>query len=206
MVVGLLFRLHTHWEIENFGVGNGGQDVSDIKIELITEADYREVLEFELNNREFLRQTVPGRDDDQFYQPQNLRSFYESQLVAIEQGESFFYLIRNRIGELAGRCHLYDLMRGARQKAEIGCHLSHQHSRQGIASKALHLLVREAFDTHGLHRIEASTITSNIPAQMAVLRLGFQYYGMSEAYILLNKEWRDCVHFAIVNREWKAKR
>ncbi|WP_157722068.1 GNAT family N-acetyltransferase [Tumebacillus avium] len=176
--------------------------MSDIEIQLITEADYEEVIEFEINNREFLRKTVPGRDDDLFYHPQKLRELFEKQLAANKTGERFSYLIRNCNGDLAGRCHLYDIMRGPRQKAEIGCHLSRCHAGHGIASKALRLLVREGFDTHRLHRIEASTLTTNVPAQMAVLRLGFQYVGRSEKYIWLNQEWRDCVHFAIVNPHW----
>ncbi|TCP59239.1 ribosomal-protein-alanine N-acetyltransferase [Tumebacillus sp. BK434] len=178
--------------------------MSDIEIRLITEADYEEVIDFEISNREFLRKTVPGRDDDRFYHPKRLRELVEQQVAAHRTGERFSYLIHNRKGDLVGRCHLYDIMRGPRQKAEIGCHLDRLHAGHGIASKALRLLMREAFETHRLHRLEASTLTTNVPAQMAVLRLGFQYVGRSEKYILLNQEWRDCVHFAIVNPNWEG--
>jgi ribosomal-protein-alanine N-acetyltransferase len=187
-----------------YEVVNGGSSVSDIKIELLKDADYEEVIEFELNNRDFLRQTVPGRDDDRFYHPKNLRAFFEKQLAEIESGECFSYLIRNGSGELVGRCHLYDIKRGPWQKAKVGCHLSRLHVGQGVGTTALRFLVREAFEKHGLHQVEASTISTNIAAQIAVLRCGFQYIGKSESYVLLNGKWTDAVHFAIVNPKEKA--
>ena len=65
--------------------------------------------------------------------------------------------------------------------------------------EGLKLLTRYAFNTLGLHRLEANIQPDNVRSQKLVERCGFVKEGYSEAFLFINGAWRDherwcCVH------------
>ena len=59
-------------------------------------------------------------------------------------------------GALIGWINLSEIVRGGFQNAYIGYHGYAGHSGQGYMTEALQLVLREAFVTHKLHRVEAN--------------------------------------------------
>ncbi len=58
-------------------------------------------------------------------------------------------------------------------------------------TEAADLAVRYAFDTLGLHRVEANIQPGNAPSIALVRRLGFAREGFSPRYLRISGEWRD---------------
>ena len=58
-------------------------------------------------------------------------------------------------------------------------------------TEALTLVLREAFGTQKLHRLEANIQPGNAPSIALVKRLGFELEGMSPRYLKIGGRWRD---------------
>ncbi len=62
---------------------------------------------------------------------------------------------------------------------------------QGIASSAIALACRLAFDELALHRLQAGIQPANIGSQNAFLRNGFDQIGLAKGYLFVDGAWRD---------------
>lgn len=77
-----------------------------VTIHPIAEADAGEILRFELENRAFFEKTVAGFGDD-YYVLETVESLLEARARDWEEGNAFFYFIRDDRGELVGRMSLF---------------------------------------------------------------------------------------------------
>ena len=177
--------------------------MSDIMIELLREEDAEEFLLFETENRAFFERTISGRGDA-YYQLDNIRAILRKLMEEREKDLCYMYLIRNRDREIVGRVNLVSVVRGGFQKAELGYRIGEKHNGKGCATQAVRLAMREAFHTHGLHRVEASTAPDNIGSQIVLIKNGFQFVGRSHQAIQVNGEWCDSIHFEQINQQPKA--
>lgn len=160
----------------------------------IAEADAAEVLQFELENRGFFERSIAGLGDD-YYNLETLKKITAKNIKAWETSDAYPYLIRDVAGELVGRVNLFGVQYGSAQKAEIGYRIAERHSGEGYAKAAVALVSREAFGTHGLHRLEGVTSPTNLASQLVLLKNGFTFWGRSRRSYLLNGVWEDCMFF-----------
>ena len=65
------------------------------------------------------------------------------------------------------------------------------HAGQGYMTEALELVLREAFVTLELHRLEANIQPGNAASIALVQRLGFELEGLSPRYLKIGGRWRD---------------
>jgi len=73
-------------------------------------------------------------------------------------------------------------------------------------SEAMQLVLREAFVTLKLHRIEANIQPGNAPSIALARRNGFELEGFSPRYLKINGRWRDHERWAIDAERWRAQR
>jgi N-acetyltransferase len=67
------------------------------------------------------------------------------------------------------------------------------------------LLLRHAFETLGMNRVQLKTDARNARSQTAIARLGAVREGVLRAHMVMPDGWvRDSVMFAIVAAEWPA--
>ena len=64
------------------------------------------------------------------------------------------------------------------------------------------LLLEQAFDRHGLQRVEFKTDARNVRTRGALLALGAQFEGISRRHMILPTGPRDSAWYAIVEDEW----
>ena len=74
--------------------------------------------------------------------------------------------------------------------------MAQDHNRRGIATAAVGLAVRWAFDERGLHRLEAGTLVDNLASQRVLERNRFARIGSARSYLNIAGEWRDHILFA----------
>ncbi len=114
------------------------------------------------------------------------------------------YWVRTSAGDLAGVINLSDIARGAFQSAYLGYFAFSPHERQGHMARGLVAVLREAFRTLRLHRVEANIQPGNVASRRLVRRLGFRREGYSRRYLKIAGRWRDHERWALTIEEWRG--
>jgi ribosomal-protein-alanine N-acetyltransferase len=115
-----------------------------------------------------------------------------------------FHARRLDDGALVGVVNLNDLIRGNLQQAFVGYYAFAPHEGHGFMTEALQLVVREAFVTLELHRLEANIQPANEPSRALAQRCGFRLEGFSPRYLRIGGRWRDHERWAITREDWEA--
>ena len=108
-------------------------------------------------------------------------------------------------GALTGFFNIGEIVRGNFQSAFLGYGGVAEFAGQGYMTEGLELVLREAFTTLKLHRIEANIQPGNAPSIALVARCGFAKEGFSERYLKVGGRWADHERWAIRSEQWKAR-
>jgi [ribosomal protein S5]-alanine N-acetyltransferase len=98
---------------------------------------------------------------------------------------------------MVGWFNVSEIVRGPFQSAYLGYGAVAPFAGQGYMSEALRLLVRHAFSTMKLHRLEANIQPDNDASIALVTRCGFEREGYSPRYLKIGGRWRDHERWAI---------
>ena len=86
---------------------------------------------------------------------------------------------------------------------EVGnIHFSPALQRTALATEAMYLLMRRAFDELGYRRYEWKCDALNAPSRRAAERLGFTYEGRFRQAVVYKGRSRDTAWYSIVDAEW----
>ncbi len=77
-------------------------------------------------------------------------------------------------------------------------------ARSRLATEALYLFARHAFNDLGYRRFEWKCNNRNEPSKAAARRFGFQFEGLFRQDIITKGESRDTAWFSIIDTEWPA--
>lgn len=79
-------------------------------------------------------------------------------------------------------------------------------ARTRVATEALYLFAREAFDVLGYRRFEWKCNDRNEPSKAAARRFGFTFEGVFRQHMIVKGENRDTAWFAMLDGDWPAIR
>lgn len=79
-------------------------------------------------------------------------------------------------------------------------------ARTRLATEALYLFARHAFDDLGYRRFEWKCNDRNEPSKAAATRFGFTHEGVFRQDMIIKGESRDTAWFSILDSEWPALR
>lgn len=116
---------------------------------------------------------------------------------------AIFLICRIDDGALAGFAMLGQIHLGALRSAYIGYYAFAPHDGHGYMTEGLRLVLRHAFGTLKLHRVEANVQPENERSIALVERLGFRREGYSPRYLKIGGRWRDHVRYAILAEEFR---
>jgi len=106
---------------------------------------------------------------------------------------------------ILGFFNLSHITRGSLQSAYLGYAVGSPFAHQGYMRDGIELVLREAFLTLRLHRIEANIQPGN-NASIALARgAGFSREGFSPRYLKIGGRWRDHERWAILVEDWRAR-
>ncbi|WP_433857684.1 GNAT family N-acetyltransferase [Streptomyces kronopolitis] len=88
----------------------------------------------------------------------------------------------------------------------IGYVFHPDHAGHGYATEASRALLRLGFEELGLHRIQAELDWRNTASARLLERLGMRREGHLRENEFLDGEWADEVVYAMLAREWRARR
>ncbi len=112
-----------------------------------------------------------------------------------DDGYSFHVFDRER-ARLVGGIGLTQVRRGVAQMATLGYWVGEPFSRQGYTTEAVRLIVRFAFETLRLHRVEAACLPENVPSRRVLEKAGFIREGYARQYLQIAGDWKDHLTFA----------
>jgi RimJ/RimL family protein N-acetyltransferase len=78
--------------------------------------------------------------------------------------------------------------------------------RSPIATEAMYLMMRRAFDELGYRRYEWKCDSLNAPSRRAAERLGFRYEGIFRQMMVVKQRSRDSAWYSILDSEWPVLR
>ncbi|WDR01910.1 GNAT family protein [Devosia algicola] len=87
-----------------------------------------------------------------------------------------------------------------------GIYWGPQMARSRLATEALYLFARHAFDTLDYRRFEWKCNNCNAPSKAAARRFGFQYEGLFRQDRIAKGQSRDTAWFSIIDSEWPTLR
>src|SRR3954462_12042654 len=122
------------------------------------------------------------------------------------ENAAFFLAHRVEDDAIVGFLNISEIIRGRLQSAFLGYGGVIGHEGQGYMREALQLVLREAFTTLGLHRLEANIQPANRGSIALAKSCGFEREGFSARYLKIGGRWRDHERWAIRAETWRARR
>jgi ribosomal-protein-alanine N-acetyltransferase len=111
--------------------------------------------------------------------------------------ERAFLVCRRDDRAIAGVINVSQIFHGNFRSAYLGYYAGAPFMGQGYMSEGLRLVLRHAFGTLGLHRLEANIQPQNRHSIRLARRLGFRREGFSPRYLKIHGRWRDHERWAI---------
>lgn len=122
-----------------------------------------------------------------------------------QEREMFQWGIAGRAdGTLVGTCTLHALS-DEHRRAELGYTLARAAWGRGYVAEALPALIRFAFETLKLHRLEANVDPRNERSIRVLEREGFEREGHLRERYHVQGEVQDALLFGLLRREWSER-
>lgn len=116
-----------------------------------------------------------------------------------------FFVRRIDNDGLAGVVNISHIIPEPLSSAFAGFYAFEPHIRRGYMHAGLQLALAHAFQTLGLHRLEANVQPANTASIALVQKLGFRREGFSPRYLKIAGAWRDHERWALLADEFTAE-
>jgi ribosomal-protein-alanine N-acetyltransferase len=117
-----------------------------------------------------------------------------------EPGNRAFAVRRRDTDALVGVIAVTNIVLRLFRSAYLGYYAFVGHERQGLMREGLDAVVRSAFGSMKLHRLEAAIQPGNRSSIALVKACGFAKEGYSPRYLKIGGRWRDHERWAIIAR------
>ncbi|CAM5609693.1 GNAT family protein [Streptomyces xanthochromogenes] len=108
-------------------------------------------------------------------------------------------------GRIAGFININNVVEGAFLSGALGYGAFAHAAGRGLMGEGLALVLRYAFGTLGLHRLEANVQPANTGSINLVRRAGFRLEGYSPDFLFVDGAWRDHERWAVTTEMWRAR-
>jgi len=114
------------------------------------------------------------------------------------------FACRREDGRIAGVFNFSQIFLGGFRNAYLGYYAAADSAGRGYMSEAFQLVLKHAFRTLKLHRLEANIQPGNRESVRLVRRSGFRREGFSPRYLKIGGRWRDHERWAITVEDWRG--
>lgn len=160
------------------------------------QADQREFVNLMRKSRSFHRPWASApTDEERFaaYLVDARRPDFEAMLVCRYEDRA-----------IVGFFNLSQITRGYLQSAYLGYAVGKPYAREGYMREGLEIVLRHAFQTLRLHRIEANIQPGNHASVALARGGGFRREGFSPRYLKIGGRWRDHERWAMLLEDWRT--
>ena len=120
--------------------------------------------------------------------PQMFRNYLQRIRRTDHEG---YAICRTDDDRIVGVININHIVRGTFQNASLGYYVGEPYQGHGYMQQGLEQLLRLAFSTLGLHRLEANIQPDNVRSKALVESCGFDFEGISRNFLYIDGEWRD---------------
>lgn len=109
-------------------------------------------------------------------------------------------------GAIAGVINLNYIAMDCPLSASLGYYVGAYFAGMGYMFHGMQLVIKDAFNTLQLHRLEANIQPGNQASIKLVKNLGFQYEGQVREFLFIEGAWRDHERWALIDHRsglWK---
>lgn len=138
--------------------------------------------------------------------PEAMKVFVSDALEAQARGSAVpFTVFEQASGKVVGSTR-FGAIEPAHRRAEIGwTWLNRRVQRTPLNTEQKYLMLRHAFETWGLMRVEFKTHALNEKSRRAIARIGAVQEGVLRQHMIGHDgRIRDTVYFSIIDRDWPA--
>ncbi len=169
-------------------------------LRILTPNYYKDVLEFQMKNRDIFEQYEPTRPLDFYscsYQINLLRCEYKmaQRLTTVR----FYVFSRQDPYTIIGTVCLHNITRAAYECCEIGYKFDRDWQHHGYAREAVDKVISIAFYELRLHRVFARVSLDNAASIKLLDSLHFKEEGIEQASILIRGKWTDHMRYALLH-------
>ncbi len=136
--------------------------------------------------------------------PDDMKKYVDDALQELNDGKSLpFVTIDKQSGEIAGSTRFANIEKNHR-RVEIGwTWITPIYQRSYINTEAKYLMLKHAFETWNVNRVELKTNVLNQKSRNAMLRMGAKEEGILRSHMIQeNGTIRDTIYFSIISSEW----
>ncbi len=108
-------------------------------------------------------------------------------------------------GRFGGEVSLGSVQRGPFQMGYIGYWIDEALAGHGYVPEGVVLMIRHAFDTLRLHRLEAAIVPRNQASRRVAEKLGLRDEGVAVKFLQIQGVYEDHVRYAITSEEWRER-
>lgn len=132
--------------------------------------------------------------------------FIRAERQAMQAGQRLTLAIVDKdSGRLLGKCLLFNYQHDSR-RAEIGFGIASFAWGKGYVQEAAGELLRHAFETLGLNRVEAEIDPLNTASGRALERLGFSQEGLLRQRWIIDGHVSDSALYGLLGEDWQNRR
>lgn len=171
----------------------------NIELRNLTLEHKKEITDYYIRNKEHLREFEPIRDKKFYTEEGQHDLLIESYKLFIKGQCVDLGIFKN--DKFIGILKISNIILGVFKSAIIGYSIDEMEKRKGYMKEAVRLAITYGFNELGLHRIEASAMTSNIASQKVLESCEFKKVGINESYLFINGKWRDHITYCKINKK-----
>lgn len=134
--------------------------------------------------------------------PLDIQSFTDY-LEKFNNDSNYSFIIFNQTTPeiILGIVNITQIIRGVFQNGFLSYFATHHGHKTLAMYNGLQQVIKYAFDTLNLHRLEANIQPDNQRSINLIERLNFDYEGYSKEYLFINDKWRDHKRYALINNK-----
>jgi [ribosomal protein S5]-alanine N-acetyltransferase len=133
------------------------------------------------------------------------RKEFATYLERFKPGYKYGFLVIDRAsGEIAGVININDIIRGCLQSASLGYYAFVPYARQGLMFEGMQLVIKYAFQTLKLHRLEANIQPGNQASQALARKCGFVNEGCARRFVKVRGRWKDHQRWALLRESFRS--
>lgn len=179
---------------------NAAYTTNRLILKLSTPSATREVLEFQIRNRELFEQYEPTRPENFYtlnYQQKILRC--EQRLALSLSTVRFYVFVKEEPSRIIGTVCLHDIIRMPYCCCEIGYKFDYAYQHQGYAREAVAKALQIAFQELTLHRVFARVMPENTASIRLLEALHFTEEGIEHGCTKIQGVWTDHLRYSMLS-------
>lgn len=179
---------------------NMSYETNRLKLKILTPSCARQVLEFQLRNKELFERYEATRPEN-FYTPGHQQALLKcEQKLAMKLSTIRFYVFKKEEpSHIIGTVCLHDVLRAPYSCCEIGYKFDYACHHHGYAREAVAKAIDIAFLDLELHRVFARVVPENTSSIRLLESLGFMHEGLEHSCTQIQGVWTDHLRYALLS-------